>query len=546
MSQQPLEATQRFWDEEDEDANDAEIEEATSARLVRVEEGGDGVATPVPPLGTVLAIGRQSSEEHSCNLVLHDAEKRPPVVSSRHALLQDVGGSLQLQILSTSSFTFVNEMAFIAKSGVELEPISLYHGDLLRFGGGKRQADKYERFIYRVDATGFPQLSRQASSPPASLSRQLSLQPSPVPLSHSPSSPAPAAVSRANSGVVAPDSRPAVAAVPPAGPPSWRWQSDKAHDVWSPYGAAQCAVIERAWQRSEKQVRLDAERTLDLISMRQFREDAPSRTRRVRRDQPPAAPPPPDGGTPTGRKRGRDGDGGDGDGGAGSPGCDAARVRVLPDLTSAKRATVRVVALVRSSGEVLSAGSGCIVSRDGHVLTAAHLFISPRNGLLFGGKYAAADVVLAVGMFDADALASRWSHWAELLTPLEVLQERDEKRRLLDLAILRIRGTLVVRPPSFTGTRTRYTVERQGDEPPPQFSDTLRLGRPQDVASGSALFVLGWPSPDGQTSIFVDSTHECLAREGTIIRTRAFIHAGSSGGPALSASLQVGRGAVST
>ena len=33
-------------------------------------------------------------------------------------------------------------MAFIAKSGVELEPQCLHHGDILRFGGGKRQADK--------------------------------------------------------------------------------------------------------------------------------------------------------------------------------------------------------------------------------------------------------------------------------------------------------------------------------------------------------------------------------------------------------------------
>ena len=321
-------------------------------------------------------------------------------------------------------------MAFIAKSAVELEPLYLHHGDLLRFGGGKRQADKYEMFVYRVDATAFPQLSRQASH-----------QPSPTPPNRSSSSPAP--ISRANSEVLAPDSRPTVPAGPPAGPPvgppMWRWQSDKASDVWSPYAAAQCAVIERAWQRSEKQVRLDAERTLDLVYMRQFRDDAPSRTRRVRRDPPHASPLlPPDGGTPAGRKRDRDVDGGgdgdgDGDGGGGgggggggavSPGADATRVRVLPDLAPAKRATVRIVTLVRSTGQVLSAGSGCIVSRDGHVLTAAHLFINPRNGRpeLFGGKHPVADVVLAVAVYDADALASRWSYWAELQTPLEILQ----------------------------------------------------------------------------------------------------------------------------
>jgi hypothetical protein len=36
-------------------------------------------------------------------------------------------------------------VAFIAKSGVELEPQCLHHGDILRFGGGKRQAEKLTR-----------------------------------------------------------------------------------------------------------------------------------------------------------------------------------------------------------------------------------------------------------------------------------------------------------------------------------------------------------------------------------------------------------------
>ena len=80
----------------------------------------------------------------------------------------------------------------------------------------------------------------------------------------------------------------------------------------------------------------------------------------------------------------------------------------------------------------------------------------------------------------------------------------------------------------------------EGQEPPPQFPHTLKLAsRPAEVKPGSPLVVVGWPSPDNQRTIFIDSTHECLAREGTLIRTRAFIHAGSSGGPALNRSLQV-------
>ena len=31
-------------------------------------------------------------------------------------------------------------------------------------------------------------------------------------------------------------------------------------------------------------------------------------------------------------------------------------------------------------------------------------------------------MVLAIGVYDADALPSRWSYWAELQTPLEILK----------------------------------------------------------------------------------------------------------------------------
>ena len=87
-------STQVFWDEEDEE--EVELSSVSSARLIRIEHGADGEATPVPPPGVLLAIGRNASESHSCNLVLHDPDKRPPVVSAKHAQLENNEDGLQL------------------------------------------------------------------------------------------------------------------------------------------------------------------------------------------------------------------------------------------------------------------------------------------------------------------------------------------------------------------------------------------------------------------------------------------------------------------
>ncbi|EOD20869.1 hypothetical protein EMIHUDRAFT_458474 [Emiliania huxleyi CCMP1516] len=323
-----------------------------------------------------------------------------------------------------ATFTFVNESAHIALAGKPPPPpVSLCDGDVLRFGGGRQSSTRCDKFIFRVDA---PQCKRAEGT--------VCLSPLPARAS--------SAASSASAGET-----------PLA---EWFWQIGKgASRAWSRYAPHQEALIERAYQLAEERVRLDGERVLDLRQMKQVRDDGPGRSRPVRRE-PPAAP---YSTRPTKRRRdargatgggeGGGGEGGGGEGGGGEGG-GVATVRVLPNLSPAKRATVRVVVLRRDSGVVLTAGSGCLVSRDGHVLTAAHLFVSARSGALFHG-FAPSEVLVAVGVYVDDAAPSRWAH----------------------------------------------------------------------------------------TSIFVDSTHECLSREGQLLHTRAFIHAGSSGGPALTPSLHV-------
>ena len=55
----------------------------------------------------------------------------------------------------------------------------------------------------------------------------------------------------------------------------------------------------------------------------------------------------------------------------------------------------------------------------------------------------------------------------------------------------------------------------------------IKNGRPTDPTAG-------WPTPDSQQTIYVDRTR-CLSQERGYLKSRLFLHAASSGGPALNA-----------
>ena len=118
---------------------------------------GGGPPFVVPQAGDPpLAIGRSPSN----GVVLEDTERAKPAVSGEHArLLRQPDGSLALQVLSTSAFTFVNEAPHIAKPGegeVAHSLVTLRSGDVLRFGGGKKAETRYDRFVYRVQDAPLP------------------------------------------------------------------------------------------------------------------------------------------------------------------------------------------------------------------------------------------------------------------------------------------------------------------------------------------------------------------------------------------------------
>ena len=70
--------------------------------------------------------------------------------------------------------------------------------------------------------------------------------------------------------------------------------------------------------------------------------------------------------------------------------------------------------------------------------------------------------------------------------------ERDERRRLLDLAVIRLRGELTMTPESFVGVAARYAIASEATEALPPFRSALRLGTPSAVTSGSAV-AERWP-----------------------------------------------------
>lgn len=131
--------------------------------------------------------------------------------------------------------------------------------------------------------------------------------PAPLPVA----APAPPAAATASIRAAPPA---AAAAKAPAPDVVWLWQSGP---TWTPYSSEQSAAIERAYAAGEPRAPLDAGRHIDLGSMRQVRDDNPSRSRKVKRDGPPLADP--SGASLTPAKRAATGDAVGGGGGAQRP-----------------------------------------------------------------------------------------------------------------------------------------------------------------------------------------------------------------------------------
>ena len=144
-------ATQNFCDGDESDAED-------KPQLIRLLDGGNAGVTMLPSVdGGVLSIGRAASDDGASALLLTDeSQPQPPKVSARQAEVRLVNGAFTLHVLSSATFTFVNEQHYIKPGGGSPPAVSLFHEDTLRFGGGIKASQRYDKFVFRVHAPEHP------------------------------------------------------------------------------------------------------------------------------------------------------------------------------------------------------------------------------------------------------------------------------------------------------------------------------------------------------------------------------------------------------
>jgi hypothetical protein len=181
-------------------------------------------------------------------------------------------------------------------------------------------------------------------------------------------------------------------------------------------------------------------------------------------------------------------------------------------------------------------GSGTLL-KGGRVLTAAHV-VSSTAWITGGGT-----VLIATYSGD-DEQPPQWAYEAQVLTPNDVLN-RKTLGILTDLAVLQITGTVACVPgrscgkAHFSGTPEQPTpvgiaiTERN----PLSRAALARLPSlalvpdMSELGSGDAVTVIAYAAAAG-TNIFV-STEQVVTVEHGYLKTRAYIHSGSSGGPLL-------------
>lgn len=167
-------------------------------------------------------------------------------------------------------------------------------------------------------------------------------------------------------------------------------------------------------------------------------------------------------------------------------------------------------------------------------------------------------MILAIGMWTGDdSQPSQWKYWAELVTPLETLQELREspnarefpnaplETQLLDLAVLQIRGSLELDPPVFTtkGVYLRqllsgtYTVQSKGPDSVP-LQPPLPVGlRLRDLKTDpltvnlDMITCFGWYSIHGEYTIHAPDAKVVQSLSGGLIMSQLVLHTAGSGGP---------------
>ena len=218
-------------------------------------------------------------------------------------------------------------------------------------------------------------------------------------------------------------------------------------------------------------------------------------------------------------------------------------------VNKVKRASVRIGIYKTATKKLISLGSGTLIDAGpgapvGQVLSAAHLFVKAYNPALppyvdpnIDWNSTTAPFLILVGMYQADDQPSRWEYWAELITPLNVLQATNPLpwiKTLVDLAVLRIRGEIEMSPAVFTGpglSETFEVVNRSNAATPLSLPDGIQLGEPLAVQTGiSMVTVFGWFAPKEESTLYVPQHEKIISTANGLLISQALLHTAGSGG----------------
>ena len=219
-------------------------------------------------------------------------------------------------------------------------------------------------------------------------------------------------------------------------------------------------------------------------------------------------------------------------------------------VAKVKRATLRIGLYQTATNKLVDLGSGTLIDAGpgnpvGQVLSAAHVFLKTSDAAL-PPKYLdsaidwnspAAPFIILVGLYQADDKSSNWAFWAELVTPLNVLQQTKAKpwsKTLVDLAVLQIRGEIEMSPAVYTGptlTESFTVVKRSAAASPLSLPEGIQLGDPSLVQTGiSTVTVFGWFAPAGETTLYVPQHQKIISTADGLLISQALLHSAGSGG----------------
>jgi len=199
-------------------------------------------------------------------------------------------------------------------------------------------------------------------------------------------------------------------------------------------------------------------------------------------------------------------------------------------LRAANAAVVRVVISDRRTGKHLQIGSGVITNASGRIRHAAHTVVQcmTKHNLT-----SLDDIAIRIAVYNGNSDGSRWAYWAESLTSLDEMKEKDERGRYLEDAWLQIRGTVSMSPSKLYPNEmtTTYTLDSYTTGGLPAF-DFIPLAVYAPTTPDARVFAVDW-APGYSEHIHIHPVGQVVIMSPTLLKVDVPLNHGASGSPLL-------------